>query len=90
MGEEFLNAQKLKLSQLIPGHEAIVNGRKYTVLEEVLPPLSAPWLAKTIPFPEDGTFLEIGSGCGCLAVEAVLTGKCRAGVACDITPSAVK
>ncbi len=85
--------QKLSISRQKPMHETVINGRTYTVLPEVFSPeifLGTDWLAKTIPFPENGAFLEIGSGCGCLAAEAILTGKCRAVVACDINPMAIR
>ncbi len=66
-------------------------GRSWDLLDGVFSPSYTPvtrlftgWL----PYPKDGTFLEVGSGAGVTAVTAALSG-CRAVTALDISDAAV-
>ncbi|MEU7530718.1 methyltransferase [Saccharothrix sp. NPDC042600] len=72
--------------------EVDVGGRSWLVLPGVFSPgdsrSSAAHLA-LLDFPVDGSLLEIGSGCGLIAVSAALAG-CRGVVATDLNPVAVE
>ncbi|MGW2329590.1 methyltransferase [Streptomyces sp. NPDC001700] len=69
-----------------------LRGKEWTLLPDVFSPAhSKSSLAQLslLDFPAGGTFLEIGSGIGLIAVEAALAG-CRAVYATDLNPAAVK
>ncbi|EFL22248.1 methyltransferase domain protein [Streptomyces himastatinicus ATCC 53653] len=69
-----------------------LSGKEWTLLPDVFSPAhSKSSLAhlSLLEFPVGGTFLEIGSGIGLIAVEAALAG-CRAVYATDLNPAAVK
>ncbi|WP_328936543.1 50S ribosomal protein L11 methyltransferase [Streptomyces tauricus] len=69
-----------------------LRGRRWTLLPDVFSPAdSRSSLAHLdlLKFPVDGTFLEIGSGTGLIAVSAALAG-CRAVHATDLNPAAVR
>src|SRR3954454_24258073 len=69
-----------------------VGGKEWTLLPDVFSPAdSKSSLAhlSLLHFPVGGTFLEIGSGIGLIAVQAALAG-CRSVHATDLNPAAVK
>ncbi len=43
-----------------------------------------------MPYPKDGVFLEIGTGCGVVTIEGIIFGKAKAAVAIDINPQAIE
>lgn len=68
-----------------------LHGRTWTLLPGVFAPvhtLSTALFTDWLPYPPDGTFLEIGSGAGVTAVTAALNGTAHV-TAVDITPAAV-
>ncbi|MFI1568167.1 methyltransferase [Streptomyces sp. NPDC020490] len=67
-------------------------GREWELLDDVFSPTYTPiteLLSSWLPYPQDGSFLEVGSGAGVTAVTAALSG-CRAVTALDISPAAVE
>lgn len=67
-------------------------GRSWELLDGVFSPTYTPiteLFTKWIPYPDGGTFLEMGSGAGVTSVVAAQSG-CRAVTALDISPAAVE
>ncbi|MDV9169069.1 methyltransferase [Streptomyces sp. W16] len=68
-----------------------MRGREWDLLDDVFAPVFSPATEACldmVEFPRAGSVLEMGSGCGLIAVEAALAG-CRV-VAADISPQAVE
>lgn len=66
--------------------------RTWDLLDGVFSPSYTPVTAlfsSWLPYPENGSFLEMGSGAGVTAVMAALSG-CRAVTAVDISPASVE
>jgi release factor glutamine methyltransferase len=84
---------------LLSKHEQIEKPGTFTMLErewDLLPGVFAPiftgassLFARWVPYPKGGSFLEVGSGTGLIAVSAALAG-CDPVVAVDITEEAVR
>jgi release factor glutamine methyltransferase len=67
-------------------------GRDWDLLEGVFCPVYTPvteLFSAWLPYPDGGSFLEMGSGAGVTAVLAVLAG-CRSATALDISAAAVE
>ncbi|SFQ03424.1 release factor glutamine methyltransferase [Amycolatopsis arida] len=72
--------------------EVSLLGREWTLLPNVFSPAdtnSSLTHLELLDFPVGGSFLEIGSGMGIIAVHAALAG-CRSVVATDLNPAAVE
>lgn len=72
--------------------EFVLLGRTWDLLDGVFSPTYTPvteLFSSWIPYPKDGTFLEVGSGTGVTAVVAAQSG-CREVTALDITAAAVE
>lgn len=67
-------------------------GRRWSLVEGVFSPTYTPvtkLFTSWLPYPDGGSFLEIGSGAGVTAVHAALAG-CRRVLATDISEAAVE
>lgn len=72
--------------------DIVLSGKEWALLPDVFSPAdskSSQAHLSLLDFPAGGTFLEIGSGIGLIAVHAALAG-CRAVYATDLNPAAVK
>ena len=80
------------LDDAVRPREFTLLGRTWELLDGVFAPVYTPvtgLFSSWIPYPEGGTFLEIGSGCGVTAVVAAKSG-CRDVTALDISAAAVE
>ena len=85
--------KKIQENENLGHHETTIHNRTYDVFPNVFSPnifLGTLYLIDNLPYPQDGIFLEIGSGCGNTTIEGILYGKAKKAVAVDINEDAVK
>ena len=73
-------------------HKFTHNGREYVCYPGVFSPVICPGtfdIAENLPFPAGGSFCEVGSGMGLIAIESLFKG-CKSSVGLEIADDAIK